>query len=132
MTSDVTPEQSHIAGYITFCHTHTTPLQLSGCDCWGRKHSAEPNIDRLLTGVADYLYFRDRQMSVLSITLFHAAVLRCFFRVFLHVVHFCIRDNSGCSHRMTHMLGESHSAAPHLPGASVISSEQELFGAITF
>ena len=48
-----------------------------------------PNIDRLLTGIADHLYFRDRQMSVLSITFLHAAVLRSFFRVFLHAVHFC-------------------------------------------
>jgi hypothetical protein len=67
-------------------------------------------------------------MSVLSITFLHAAVLRSFFRVFLARLPSCcafLRDNSGRSHRMTHMLGESHSTAPHHPGASVISSGQE-------
>jgi hypothetical protein len=60
---------------------------------------------------------------MLSITLFHAAILRSVFRVFLPVVHRGIRDDAGRSYRMTYMLGESDFAAPHFPGTSIIPRE---------
>ena len=69
-------------------------------------------------------------MSVLSITLLHAAVLRTFFGVFLHVVRGRIGDDPGRGHRMTHVLGESDFTAPRLPGTSISPCEQELVGAI--
>src|ERR1700730_3922834 len=71
-------------------------------------------------------------MSVLSITLLHAAVLRSVLGIFLHVVHHRIRDHSGCSHRVTHMLGKSHFTASHFPSTAIASGKQELFRAITF
>src|SRR6266851_3924536 len=86
----------------------------------------------LFTRFADHFYVRNRHVTMLSIALLHATVLRSFFRVFLHVVHLRIRDDSGRSHRMTHMLGKSHSSAPHFPCASVVPRKEELFRAITF
>ena len=54
-------------------------------------------------------------MSVLSISLRHATVLRSIFRVFLQVVRGCIRDDSGRSHDVIYMLSESYFTAPHFP-----------------
>src|ERR1700680_2027029 len=91
-----------------------------------------PQAVRLFTRFADHFYVRNLHVTMLSITLLHATVLRSFFRIFLHVVHLRIRDDSGRSHHMTHMLGESHSTAPHFPCASVVPRKEELFRAITF
>src|SRR6266849_1193306 len=91
-----------------------------------------PQVVRLFTRFADHFYVRDRHVTVFSITFLHAAVLRSFFCVFLQVVHLRIRNDARRGHRMTNMLGEMHSTAPHLPGTAISSREQELFGAITF
>ncbi len=85
-----------------------------------------------LTRFADHFYVRNLHVAMLSVALLHAAVLRGIFRVFLHIVRGCIGDDPGRSHSVTHMLGEIHSTASHFPCASVISSQQEFFRAVTF
>src|ERR1700687_3590909 len=102
---------------------------------WGLRLARPPHftqrLKRLFTRFADHFYVRNFHVTMLSITLLHAAVLRSIFRVFFHVVHGGIRDDASRSHRMTHMLGESHSTAPHFPCASIVPRKEELFRAIT-
>jgi hypothetical protein len=102
-----------VAAKKAFSGPQTVNLQTSryGKYYYYQQHQSESapsgNISRrlLLTRITDHLYVRNLHVTMLSIALLHAALLRSLFSIFLYVVHRCIRDNSGRGHCMTRMLG---------------------------
>jgi hypothetical protein len=79
------PRNAQAASFGDVIFKGEKPASGKGCEV---TNQSRPKL--FLTRVADHFYVRNLHVTVLSITLFHAAVLRTLFRVFLHVVHFCI------------------------------------------
>jgi hypothetical protein len=58
-------------------------------------------------------------MSVLLVLFRNAAVFDGLLRVFLHVVHFCIRYHASRGNRMPNMVSKGYSAASYLPSTAI-------------
>jgi hypothetical protein len=71
-------------------------------------------------------------VSMFFIALLHSAIGCSVLRVFLHIVHLCVRDGASGPYRMPHMLRQRYTVAAYLPGAAIISREQKLIGAVAF
>src|ERR1700680_2159521 len=83
----------------------------------------------LLTGFAHHADVGDLQVTVLGLVVLHADVFRCAFRVFLHVVHFGMRNHTFGFNRVTEMTRQIDCVVVvHFPGTAVAGGQQELVG----
>src|ERR1035438_2123664 len=102
----------------------------------GGTHAFRPlcigaTMERLLAGIADHTDVGDLQMSVLRVVLLHAAVVRCIFCIFLHVVHFGIGNHAFGFNGVAYVLREIDCiVGAHFPSAPVIGGQKELAGTI--
>src|ERR1700676_2389093 len=113
-----------------------TDLRYNIPDRWQRTVLRVPSIAHtqcvealLLTGIADPADVGDLQVTVLGVVVLHADVFRYTFRVFLHVVHFGMRNHTFGSNGVTGMTRKIDCvAAVHFPGAAVAGGQQEFVG----
>jgi hypothetical protein len=83
----------------------------------------------LLTGFTDHVDVGDLQVTVLGAVVLHAGVCRCAFRVFLHVVHFGIRNHTFDLNGVTEMSRQIDCVVVvHFPRAAIAGGQPELVG----
>jgi len=83
----------------------------------------------LSTGFTDHVDVGDLQVTVLGAVFLHAGVCRCAFRIFLHVVHFGIRNHAfdlNCVTEMTRQI--DCVVVVQFPRAAIAGGQPELVG----